>query len=230
MASWDGYANERNKENRKPGAKMSLLDRQPNAVRVSWDSQESEAGPSTKKRQREEHTPSAESEDGGFQEDTRIPSSARKATRPAPRPVSESDGPTPPKRARFPDRPVSSDAEGNLSARQRRKAEQRQAAEAKRQASSRLMAVDEDDEDAPSATFESISNAARYNAAAATIKRKERQTRVPWSEADSQFLIDAIQEFGCSWSTIHKLGGWEYERDQVALKDKARNMKVVFLR
>jgi len=79
-------------------------------------------------------------------------------------------------------------------------------------------------------TFENVANLARLNTARAAISKRERQTRVPWSEADAQFLINAIQEFGCSWSTINKLGDWEFERDQVALKDKARNMKVAFLK
>jgi hypothetical protein len=230
MASWDGFTNEINKENRKPGVKMSLLDRQPNAVRVSWDSQESESGPSTQKRPREDATPSAESEDGGFQEDTRVPKMARKAARPASRPVPGLDGPSPPKRARFPDHPESSNAEGGMSARQRREDEQLRIAEEMRQASARLSAVDEDAEDSSSAKFESISTAARLNTARVTSERKERQVRVPWSEADTQKLVDAIEDIGCYWSMIHRLGGWEYERDQVALKDKARNLKVVFLR
>jgi hypothetical protein len=43
-------------------------------------------------------------------------------------------------------------------------------------------------------------------------------------------LIEAIEQFGCSWSLIAKNVEFEDDRDQIALKDKARNMKVAFLK
>ncbi|TGO81564.1 hypothetical protein BPOR_1103g00010 [Botrytis porri] len=56
------------------------------------------------------------------------------------------------------------------------------------------------------------------------------QTRTPWSDEDTQLLIDYIGDIGPWWSQIAKHA--EFERDnitQVGLKDKARNIKVDML-
>ena len=65
---------------------------------------------------------------------------------------------------------------------------------------------------------------------------KPAQSRVPWSEEESGRLMDLIQDYGCGWSQLkdadrkHPHGPLLANRDQVALKDKANNMKVDFLK
>ena len=60
------------------------------------------------------------------------------------------------------------------------------------------------------------------------------QNRTKWSPAEDDRLISLIEEVGCSWARIKKLdadsGNILELRDQVALKDKARNMKYDFLK
>ncbi|KAL8771975.1 MAG: hypothetical protein Q9209_002640 [Squamulea sp. 1 TL-2023] len=65
---------------------------------------------------------------------------------------------------------------------------------------------------------------------------KRPQTRVPWSEEEIDRLQELIEEYGLSWSLLkqqdgnHKDGPVLYNRDQVSLKDKARNMKMDYLK
>ncbi|BFZ64546.1 hypothetical protein YB2330_005693 [Saitoella coloradoensis] len=66
---------------------------------------------------------------------------------------------------------------------------------------------------------------------------RPRQTRTPWSLEEESCLLSALQRYGCQWALIEKMHGRVGsvdrvlgERGQVALKDKARNMKLAFLR
>ena len=61
---------------------------------------------------------------------------------------------------------------------------------------------------------------------------KAPQKRTPWSTAEEGTLMDLMRLHGCSWTNIQKMdrGGILVKRSQVQLKDKARNMKVSFLR
>ncbi|KAI1370704.1 hypothetical protein F4677DRAFT_437580 [Hypoxylon crocopeplum] len=65
----------------------------------------------------------------------------------------------------------------------------------------------------------------------ANYANKPRQVRVPWSESDVGRLLDLIADpsLSCSWSTMEKAGGFEDPRNQQALRDKARNIKVLYL-
>ena len=63
------------------------------------------------------------------------------------------------------------------------------------------------------------------------------QRRKPWSEQETEALIDFIERLGTSWAKIKEEdeqdnddGGLLASRDQVALKDKARNMKFDYLK
>jgi hypothetical protein len=57
------------------------------------------------------------------------------------------------------------------------------------------------------------------------------RARRPWSLEETELLIKLISKRGCTWSAILKEGGSGFYdgRDQVALKDKARNIKVDLL-
>jgi hypothetical protein len=77
----------------------------------------------------------------------------------------------------------------------------------------------------------------------ARARPRQPQTRTPWTEEEVLALIEYIEDIGTSWTNIKKTdeswneGSETYEgpqylkrRDQVALKDKARNLKVDFLK
>ena len=236
---WVGYSNERNKENR-PAPKRRLVDRQPGARQMQWeDSQDSTPGPSTNKRKyqesvgeenederREEEEEEELSEDEGFQEDHRVPDPARRAAAPIARRQSPGqDAPSPPKRREI-ERP------GNNTDRDvARRRQQRAKSVARANTRREVVNDDEDDETYPPPTFPQASLAAKLNVAQSRSRmEREPQKRVPWSDADSQRLIDGIEQFGCSWSVIAKNTDFDHPRDQIALKDKARNMKVTFLK
>ena len=64
---------------------------------------------------------------------------------------------------------------------------------------------------------------------------KPAQQRTPWSVDETETLIALIMSHGISWKTLKQVdeetnGGVLAGRDQVSLKDKARNMKVDFLK
>jgi hypothetical protein len=88
--------------------------------------------------------------------------------------------------------------------------------------------VDDDASSVPPPSFQAVSIAARH----AVMQTTERpiQKRTFWTGADEDRLVRLVEEHGTSWSVIAKLGGFQTFRDQVALKDKARNMKVAYLK
>lgn len=61
------------------------------------------------------------------------------------------------------------------------------------------------------------------------------QVRRPWTDDETNALLDLITQYGTSWARLKKEDGRDGkteflgDRDQVALKDKARNMKLDFL-
>ncbi|KAI2463577.1 hypothetical protein F4781DRAFT_115424 [Annulohypoxylon bovei var. microspora] len=75
-----------------------------------------------------------------------------------------------------------------------------------------------------------LSQSAR-NIRQANYSNKPRQIRTPWSAYDTSRLVDLIADpsFGCSWSAMEKAGGFEHARNQQALRDKARSLKVWYL-
>jgi hypothetical protein len=60
---------------------------------------------------------------------------------------------------------------------------------------------------------------------------KKPQSRVFWDNDETNALIELIEEHGTSWSFLLQEGGHRFDekRDQTALKDKARNIKVEYL-
>ena len=65
-------------------------------------------------------------------------------------------------------------------------------------------------------------------------RTKRPQTRTAWSEDETNQLLSLIEEHGISWSLLmaedKTTGRFLQDRNQVALKDKARNIKVDYLR
>ncbi|KAF8424302.1 hypothetical protein EV426DRAFT_573973 [Tirmania nivea] len=73
----------------------------------------------------------------------------------------------------------------------------------------------------------------RYLAAANRQRaiRKPVQVRTPWSDAEERKLVEMIGLYGCRWALIEQEASeWFADRGQVALKDKARNMKFALLK
>ncbi|KAI1087385.1 hypothetical protein F5B19DRAFT_497421 [Rostrohypoxylon terebratum] len=60
---------------------------------------------------------------------------------------------------------------------------------------------------------------------------KPRQVRIPWSAHDTSRLVDLIADpsLNCSWSAMEKANGFQHQRNQQALRDKARGLKVWYL-
>ncbi|KAL8900298.1 MAG: hypothetical protein Q9207_005757 [Kuettlingeria erythrocarpa] len=84
-----------------------------------------------------------------------------------------------------------------------------------------------------------IENYVRVNALAkrrTAMRPKRVQTRTAWSAEETERLLDLIVEYGLSWSLLKKMdkdhpdGELLATRDQVALKDKARNLKADYLK
>lgn len=100
----------------------------------------------------------------------------------------------------------------------------------RRNASHRPVEVSSSDERPPPAS--QVGALARAAAARQRAAKNMRppQGRQPWSDHDTNLLVERIEDYGCSWSTILKLGEWDRERDGNALKDKACVLKANFLK
>lgn len=67
-------------------------------------------------------------------------------------------------------------------------------------------------------------------------RRQNIQVRVPWNDLESDRLVEMVARQGTKWARIlhedanHDDGPLLQSRSQVALKDKARNMKVLYLK
>ena len=58
---------------------------------------------------------------------------------------------------------------------------------------------------------------------------KPQQKRIPWTSADTEHLIDLIPVYHGSWAQIAENAKFEVARNQQAVRDRARNVKVLFL-
>lgn len=90
----------------------------------------------------------------------------------------------------------------------------------------------------PPSSYEAYQHAqrtARSNTAFATSLPRPPQTRRPWTAPEIERLLYLMRQYGCAWSAIKKADQnmdvpQLLERTQVQLKDKARNMKLDFLK
>lgn len=226
-SSWDAYNRDKNKENRpvpdNPEAtsgKRSMHHRQ-DSTRGHNDTSAS----SRKRRRREE---SEDGPDEDFQVDSRIPDRGRRSTaipeHPSPALLTQSV-------PEMVQHERSHETEAQIVRRNRGRF-------AGAPQDSALTTVDDDrpaeseDEDddgisnLPPPSFQVVGAVARYYAA----QTYQPQKRTPWSITDTEHLIDQIGVHDIRWSQINKAGGFEVERDPVALKDKARNLKTMYLK
>ncbi|KAL9105634.1 MAG: hypothetical protein Q9187_008677 [Circinaria calcarea] len=207
-----------------------FIDRQPNAQKISFGSQSAsqQGHPIEPRSQRRpqiadsddhhEHQPSSPSEDEGFQEDNRqnfrqqqMPARSRKRDVPAATPESPAHRiRRAHERQEEPGEPAGLDREYR---------------DAARNASNAVIPSQGE-------MYRTVNTQSK----AMTRVRlpKKVQVRRAWSEVETDRLIDLIEEHGISWTHIKSLdaenGGILRYRDQVALKDKARNMKFDYLK
>ncbi|KAI9730035.1 MAG: hypothetical protein M1818_008304 [Claussenomyces sp. TS43310] len=226
---------EKNKENRFPCGesgiskrKRTLYDRQDDAHRVQWDTQAEDDGiyndrsPAQSSRRTieakaadgvEYQGEDEVSEDEGFQQ-------AREAVDPRRR----AQAPVAPSRAPI----LASQSQDNGPRADHNERSQHQLRRP-RQLQTRARAEDSEEafDDIRSHSYQEINDVAR---AVSSLKGIKLQKRTPWSLHDTELLIRRIGRHGCSWSNIEKMGGFERVCDQVGLKDKARNIKVDYLK
>ncbi|MCJ1381987.1 hypothetical protein MMC17_005099 [Xylographa soralifera] len=224
IQTFNKSVDEEDKENRPqnsttstaPGKHRLFIDRQPNAEKISFESQAeaslTHASNVTSKRSRqnesdEEEQVSDPSEDEGFQQDSRpiLPKSSLSK-----RHVSASAPKSPAKRVR-----LEADRERTASEDPDIQAAVLQANAPPPMSTSQIYRV---------AQTESRKVTALHNP-------KRVQKRKAWTDEETEVFINLIGEYGISWSLLKAMDQDNVlaYRDQVALKDKARNMKVDFL-
>ncbi|KAG9229872.1 hypothetical protein BJ875DRAFT_473715 [Amylocarpus encephaloides] len=221
MRNLKNLQREKNKENL-PDAnenKRRLNYQAPNARRVEWhdDSQDDEPIAIVTSGQGRVNTQSSdESEDQGYEVDHRVPNPSR---RHAPAPNSRSVSRHNQDASRERPRPEVQDEDEFLQA-------------SARDSEQDIVEDLEAEEDVPPPSTAEVRVAARDRTIRAKIAANpgEIRHRLPWSLADEQQLTQLIEQYGCKWSFIFNRGDWEDERNQGALKDKARNLKVAWLK
>lgn len=234
------HKNDVNKENirqRSPTKKPSLMNPQANARRLEWDSDgdDGEPGPSNRapvsnnKRTREEYNQPSEDE-SGFQVDRRNIESRRQVAEPPAKRRSP-----PPRQLQRPTRlsieiDSGSESESEGSRIRRHNARNADAVlqdSARRSLEEQVEEIGEED-DIPPPTAREVKQLAEKVSKIA--KGYRTQTRILWSLRDEEALKQAIVKYGPHYSVIEAEVAFERDVDQVALKDKARNMKVAYLK
>ncbi|KAL8807421.1 MAG: hypothetical protein Q9182_000760 [Xanthomendoza sp. 2 TL-2023] len=204
--------------------KGKFIDAQPGAERVAWESQDPQSSlPSTSRQEAVQHTQdqdsesqSEPSEDEGFQQDKRQVTRTKKRNA-APRDDGANPlGSSPAKRARHvQERPPPAEADTLGSTLERHDN------------------LNEPPRPSQIEVYREVNSSAKHRVAS---QPKKPQTRTPWSEEETSRLQELIEEYGISWKLLkeldaeHARGAELKDRDQVALKDKARNMKMDYLK
>ena len=215
LASRDQNEAESNKENivetqtnlQPPSGQRRLIDRQENATRVAFDSQDTGSSQNA--------SPADSDEEDDFQQQQppvnatsrrSLKSSNKRTATEAPR----SQGPSP-KKVRI------------------------QAANG-----ARAQSIAQDRQSSRPSSRPPASQVEEYLAANAAAKERKAwqvkppQVRKGWTEEETERLLELIEEHGTSWALLKNedfvAGNILHSRDQVALKDKARNMKLDYLK
>ena len=237
--------------------RLRFVDRQPNAERVTWsqdiDEGELEAHTTRRaKRSRQDVEGESEDDDEAFETDPRPIDRSRREQAVPPIVQARSQlqrGQPSPKRPRT-ERREWAEEELVAAAVRRHEERRREEAQAEREGSQELQVVATQDEGPVQRTFqdEALQSSAQAadevpsssypfiheTARAAMVRYRVQggpQQRQKWSIDETEALINLIDKYGCSWSMILKKGQGVFAetRDQVALKDKARNIKVELL-
>ena len=198
--------------------KLGIMDRQPGAHRVTFDSQSFQDMPGSSRGTKRDFQAAVEdavadeleepSQDQGFQQDARtFDVAARRGRKPA-------TGRGPPRRTK--------------------KARQATEPTPVTETPDQPEPSAQDDGTVPQSTFgayqQSKSRAQEFTAS----QPKKVQVRKAWTDEETGLLLDLIEEHGTSWRLLKQIDQENNfvlrDRDQVALKDKARNMKLDFLK
>lgn len=191
--------------------KMSIMDAQPNAQRVTFDSQFQDMPESSRGTKRSfGETMDAEgddiepSQDQGFQHDNRT---------------------------------------FDVATRRQQKPPQRRTKKARIAQTQATQVANEDfpppepgtqDNSVPGSTFEGYRQIKERAQEFQASQPKKVQVRKAWTDEETGLLLDLIEEHGTSWRLLKQIDLENNyllkDRDQVALKDKARNMKLDFLK
>lgn len=226
------YTREGNKENRpsqeRPqvsSSKQSVPDRQMGATPNPGQA----SAPPSNKRPRPDMD--EELQDDDFQEDDRVPDPRRRKSAPVPtyrRPMQMES--SPPEMIRY------DPSDDHLAQAKLQRKEQFNIPPQRGSVTGVDNEIEEEEEDvgddgassvmAPS--FQEVAIAARL--AVMQSSQHQTQRRTFWTAKDEDHLANLIEEHGTSWAMLERIGGFETPRNQVALKDKARNMKVAFLK
>ena len=220
--------------------KPLLIDPQPGAVRVTFDSQEltqdalsknhgkqnNHSGIEIEDQQEEMENPTP---DQGFQQDTRpIDVESRRTSKPLPK------------------RLVDKTAIAKSNAQKRGRQTSKSQVARKRSKGQRSSQVENEENDVTRGNPEEenisqfppsqLDNYKKANSSAKYMKAetpKRAQSRRAWTDLETEKLIALIEEYGISWAQLKDYDGDNgvlANRDQVALKDKARNMKLDYLK
>lgn len=87
----------------------------------------------------------------------------------------------------------------------------------------------------PASQVQQVNAVAKMNVRRFAVSEKKAQGRRKWGVEETNRLIDLVGEFGCAWARIKEEDKESGDpmligRDQVALKDKARNIKMDYLK
>lgn len=206
--------------------KRSFIDRQDNAERVSFESQEEVQAVSENQGQRQRHlrrkdsavgdVPAEEVEELGTEEE--FQQDQRQITRQTRRGKTSSgkrSAPAPSVRRHLPEEDLLASTDGGPSD------------------NIRSAPIRHDQEQTlPPSQFVNYMNANKLAKFKNSSQVKGPQKRKAWTNEETEALIKLIEEYGTSWAFLKQRDEMEKLkfRDQVALKDKARNMKFDFLK
>lgn len=204
--AWDRIEQEKNKENKKP---KRFIDSQPGARKVAWDDDDDVDNEQPDRRTKSRSKRSQK--DAQVEDDNEMFVSGQTS------PNSRS-----PKKRRT---QATSSNEQRVDAEDYRNS---------REGSRTGEDPDEQEEEAPvpSQSYQEVKDEAKR--VVALNRSMNSQSRVPWTVAECEALVELIAEHGNGYAAISKSDEaqeaiQERHRDQVALKDKARNIKMDYL-
>ena len=238
MLAWERDNKERDKENLRSHDNVNTAQvnaassqRQPDITGSTY-----EPGGSSRKRPRDPIDDESDvSEDAGFQSDSRVPNPNKRVKLSANRPVRD-DGVSNDELSRQSDSTLNGDRD-EIARQNRANLELALQANAHEDDERGNLPADYEDineqnteEDIPPDSTQARAAAKVATAKVKAMKPPPVQTRKPWSPADEAHLIDLIENYGTSWAILLEHSNFEREETQVGLKDKARNLKVAYLK
>ena len=254
---------ERNKENMMypaPRVPQSFNAPQAGAVHVTWDDTQAEAGPSARKRAHAE----VDDDEDEFEADQRQHKAPQRKKRAKPPPQQHPQSPahsvfsatqadrdaqfsSPNSAMRPPPRPIKPSPARRLASSSAPTVRQTDPHIDPRIIGSQVSADTNPDDDLSTGSQNGLPSTQEVNRRAKAFTRVQRlhinatqqtvpQKRTPWSQHETERLIELVEAHGTGWAAILKIdenhpeGALLQRRGQVGLKDKARNMKMDFLK